>query len=76
MLSEASVAEFTGAPVIRIVLALGAAAVCASELCSTESVLHLSRSRSLGALDEDAVSWPGLLGTVVGDFLHYDVFVK
>ena len=38
LFSEASVAEATGASIIRIVLALGAAAVCASELSATESV--------------------------------------
>ena len=76
LLPEAPVAESTGAPVIRIVSALDAAAVCASELCSIESVSRLSRSWSLGSLDEDAVSWPGPLGTVVGDVLHFNVLVK
>ena len=74
MLPDASVAESDGASVSRFVSALDAAAARASELCPIESVSLLSRG--LGALDEDAISCPSLLGTVISDFHNFNVFVK
>ncbi len=71
---EALVAESTCAPVIRIVWAPDAAAAGASESGPIESVSLVSWG--LGALDKNAASWLGLLGTIVGDFHNFDKFVK
>jgi hypothetical protein len=71
---EAPVAESAGALVLCVVSTFDAAAAGASEKGPIESVALLSRG--LGALDENAAPWPGLLGTIVVDFHHLNVFVK
>jgi fructose-1,6-bisphosphatase/inositol monophosphatase family enzyme len=76
-LSDASVAEATDAFVLGVVMACDIAAgeAGASELGPFELVTDLSR-RGLSALNKNAASLSEMLGTVVGEFLHFKVFLN